>query len=89
MVILVYVDSSTSCNELAFQLGSNAVGVSGVATRSWSIKVTQIDCNSQLLAPSGCTQYFYGAAEGTVRSYNFNNRNGLHLANQNQKICIR
>merc|ERR1711983_28184 len=50
---------------------------------------TQFDCNSRNLAPDGCTQYFFGGDTGTVRSYNFNNGNGQHLANQNQKICVR
>merc|ERR1711963_276134 len=85
----MYIDSAAACNDLAFQLGNDAVGVGAAAMRSWSIKVTQFDCNSRNLAPDGCTQYFFGGDTGTVRSYNFNNGNGQHLANQNQKICVR
>lgn len=88
-MLLVYVDANSLCNELAFQLGTNAQGVTGIPTRSWSIKVTQYDCNSRNLAPAGCTQYFFGSTTGTVRSYNYNNGAGYHLANQNQKICVR
>ena len=79
--ILVYVDASEQCNELNFQLGA-----SSTAARSWSIKVTQVSCDSELLPPQGCTQYFLDATD-TVQTYNFDG--GLHLANQNQEICIR
>ena len=37
--ILVYVDSSERCNDLSFQLGATASGVTEIATRKWSIKV--------------------------------------------------
>merc|ERR1712008_623962 len=83
----MYVDASDACNELNFQLGTNPVGVTGLATRSWSIKATQYDCNSRSKAPAGCTQYFSDATSGVVRSYNY--VGGYHLADQNQKICIR
>jgi hypothetical protein len=36
----VYVDASDSCNSLDFQFGTSAVGVTALATRSVSIKVT-------------------------------------------------
>ena len=42
-------------------------------------QVTQIECCSELRAPQGCTQYFYGSNSQTVRSYNFNAGAGLHL----------
>ena len=67
-------------------LGTTAVGTT-LATRSWSIRVTQLECGSETLAPSGCTQYFYGDTSGTVQTYNYDG--GLHLANQNQVQCIR
>ena len=41
----MYVDASDACNELNFQLGTNPVGggvTTGLATRSWSIKATQV-----------------------------------------------
>ena len=49
----VYVDASPNCNDLAFQLGTNAAAAT---TRSWSIKVTQYSCDYPNLAPSGCDQ---------------------------------
>ncbi len=76
------VDSSAQCNDLNFQIGSTSSGIS----RRWSIKITQISCDSELLAPDGCTQYFLGST-GTVQTFNFDG--GLHLANQNQAICVR
>ena len=35
----VYVDANDGCNDIAFQLGTSAKGVSGIPTRRWSIKV--------------------------------------------------
>ena len=37
----MYVDASTNCNMLAFQIGNTAVGVAATAARAWSIKVRQ------------------------------------------------
>jgi len=56
----MYVDANVACNDLSILLGQNPNGVASVASRSWSIRVTQLECGSNLLAPSGCTQYFYG-----------------------------
>ena len=46
-------------------------------------QITQIECNSDLRAPQGCTQYFYGSNSQEARSYNFDNGNGLHLGKSN------
>lgn len=78
--ISVYVDASSACNILSFQLG-------GTGKRSWEIKVTQYSCNYDNLAPSGCTQYYFGKPEGKFQSFNY--VGGVHLADQNQNICIR
>ena len=40
-------------------------------------------------APPSCLQYHFGATTGTIRSFNWNDGNGVHLANQNQLICFR
>ncbi|XP_059097431.1 uncharacterized protein LOC131891786 [Tigriopus californicus] len=82
----MYVDASSSCNELAFQLGSSTIDASSVS-RGWSIKVTQYACDYNNLAPKGCTQYFFGTTTDTVQTFNFDS--GVHLANQNQNICVR
>ena len=63
--ITVYVDSSTACNDLNFLLGTSSTA------KTWSIRITQLECTSDILAPSGCTQYFYGDDSGTVKTYNY------------------
>ena len=58
--------------------------------RQWAIEVTQFSCDYENLAPQGCLQYHFGNdGAGNVESFNFNAGNGIHLANQNQMICIR
>lgn len=84
----MYVDSSNSCNDLNFQFGNQAMGAASV-TRQFSIKVTQISCDSEMLAPDGCTQYFTGSTTGQIETFNFNSGMGQHLANQDQSFCIR
>ena len=88
-VFLVYVEASDSCNELNFQLGASANGLTAVATRSFNIKVSQILCDSELLAPEGCVQYYYGSQMNKVSTFNNNDGTGRHLANQDQTICVR
>ena len=79
----MYVDASEACNEVAFTLGTGST-----TTRMWSIKVTQYACDYPNLAPSGCTQYFFGnSGQGTLQSFNFDG--GVHLADQTHKFCIR
>ncbi len=53
------------------------------------IQVTQYSCNFKNLAPQGCTQYFFDSTFNNVQSYNYDNGNGVHLANQDQHICVR
>ena len=84
----VYFDASDACNSLDFQFGNTATGISSIATRSYSIKATQISCNSDLLAPNGCTQYYFGpGATNSVRTFNFDG--GRHIEQQDQQICVR
>lgn len=79
----MYVDSSDLCNDLGFNIGA---GTSTV-TRSWTIKITQYDCEYDNLAPDGCHQYFFGPTSDLVKTYNFDG--GQHLASQDQNICVR
>ena len=86
--ISAYYEASDMCNYLDFQIGENARGITSTATRSWSIKVTQYSCDFANLAPTGCTQYFYGSgATNIVKSFNF--AGSKHLASQRQVICVR
>ena len=77
---LVYVEASNECNILSLNLA-------GTVDSSWHIQIIQLACDSNSLAPRDCTQYYFGQTFGTVHSYNY--YGGLHLANQNQLICIR
>ena len=49
--------------------------------------VLQLSCTSDNLPPEGCTQYHFGSTTGSIKSFNFDGN--LHLAQQNQNICIR
>lgn len=84
----MYIESDSECTNLNFALSDNAIETT-LATRSWSIKVTQIACDSQAKAPDGCTQYYTGSTTNTVNSYNYQSGSGYQLANQQQTICVR
>jgi len=79
----IFIDASDSCNTMSFHIGSE----SGTATREWAIRITQYVCDSLNLAPDGCLQYYYGSTTGMIQTFNY--EGGMHLANQNQNICIR
>lgn len=83
----VYYDAADNCNDMSFQFGSTLLGQDAKASRQFDIKITQISCTSELLAPNGCTQYFTGAGPAHVKTFNFDG--GRHLANQDQTICVR
>ena len=53
----------------------------------WAVRASQYPCDYVNLAPTGCTQYFFGDDEGRVMTYNY--KGDEHLAYQNQKICVR
>lgn len=57
-------------------------------SRSFSIKVTQIECNSLAKASDGCLQYFTGVS-GQMFSFNYNDASGLMLSNTDYSICVR
>ena len=82
----VYVEASNACNDLLFHIGDHGIGAE-ISTRQWSIKVTHLECTHPLLAPNGCTQYYFGANTGSVKTFNYDA--GIHLAEQNQNICFR
>lgn len=55
--------------------------------RQWDIEVTQYTRGSLNKAPDGCLQYHYGDKTGYLETFNY--AEGVHLAYQNQLICIR
>lgn len=75
------------CTEANFQFGDMPIDTQIPVPRQWLIKITQYSCGFPNLAPSGCTQYFYGSPTGIVKSFNFDGQ--LHLANQKHNICVR
>jgi hypothetical protein len=100
----MYVEADTDrCNLLQFTFAdyavtttSNTRGLTTLASRSWDMTVSQIECSSSTNPPVGCTQFFWGAgAKYVLSNYNYQGNaavttnQGIHLANQNQRICIR
>jgi len=88
----VYFDADDDCHQLNFQLGNVANGLTTVATRTWSIKVSQYSCDYENLAPTGCDQYHFASSSSNyVQTFNFQmgRGTGRHLANQHQQICVR
>lgn len=87
------------CNRLKFNFAdgvassvatTNMRGITTLATRSWDITATQIECGNALLPPVGCTQYFAGSGNYLIESYNWQaSTTSTHLASQHQRICIR
>jgi len=84
----VYFDASNECHDLSFNFGQSAIGTT-IPTRSFTIKVSQISCFDTVnRAPPGCTQWFRGnSGSGQLKTFNFDQ--GIHLANQNQIMCVR
>lgn len=80
----MYVPASDSCNQLSAAYGS----ASTASTSSLSVKVSQIECSSSRLAPTGCLQYFTSET-GTIESFNFQAGASVHLANQDYSTCVR
>ncbi|XP_022706807.1 uncharacterized protein LOC111270701 isoform X2 [Varroa jacobsoni] len=61
----LYVDVRNSRSiQLMVNLGANST------TRRWKIRVTQIPCTSQRLAPTGCLQYFEDST-GYLKSFGY------------------
>lgn len=80
----MYVPASDQCNQLVSNFGST----SSATTSAYTIKISQIECGSKILAPNGCTQYMTGTS-GTLETYNYNSANGQLLQNQDYAVCIR
>jgi len=56
--------------------------------RTWDIKVTQLECFSPSAPPVGCLQY-NTASTGRITTFNFDDSDSTHLANQQYSYCIR
>ena len=65
------------------------------ATSAWRIKILQYECDSPMLAPDGCLQYYTGIS-GNVSSFNYktteNTNDGTYpnqISSLNYNICLR
>ncbi|TRY63236.1 hypothetical protein TCAL_11572 [Tigriopus californicus] len=85
---LLYVDMGLASSS---PVVLTAVTSGASFARSFSVKVTQIECNSLVRAPSGCLLSYIGVS-GQVTSFNFqpqNVRASRQLSEQDYRICIR
>lgn len=82
----MYVPATDSCNTLSSFFGTGTTTTSSAFT----IKVTQVKCDSKLKAPHNCLQYLT-ASSGQFQTYNYNSGGtaATHLANQDYCFCIR
>jgi hypothetical protein len=69
----MYVDMGLSSNS---PVVLTVVTAGASYSRSFSIKVTQIECDSLSKAANGCLQYYQGVS-GTMFSFNYNGGSGL------------
>merc|ERR1719154_553132 len=81
----MYITVEPTCSPTKIHVDMNKASSD---QRRFNIKITQIPCNSDSLAPSGCLQY-HNATSGTVRSFNTGVGGGGHLiAGQNYATCV-
>jgi len=87
-------------NKLMFNLADTATvvpaitrGVGTLATRTWDITISHIECTSLTLPPTGCTKYFWNdAGRAVLKNYNYEATDSLasiHLGQQHERFCIR
>merc|ERR1712013_597453 len=85
-------NSLGACNVDQFTVtvpgGKSPPVICGANTAAFTIKVTQVPCDSKTKAPNGCLQYFTGET-GTVTTFNYNSAQGVLLTNQDYSICMR
>ena len=64
--------------------------LTGSTSRTWNLLVSQLECGSLSLPPTGCLQYHTGST-GTVRSFNWQDSDTslIHLQSQFYSVCIR
>lgn len=99
----MYVEADTDRgNEFTFQFADSAIaatvvstqkGITTLATRTWDITITHVECNSAVLPPTGCTKYYWNAAgRATLENYNYSAADdtaSYHLGQQHERMCIR
>jgi len=89
----LYFDAGDASAAGTVAIATNAANAAG-GTKSWRIKVSQIECDSTTRAPNGCLQYFLENTN-TVQTFNWDganaraNADGGLLASQDYRACIR
>ncbi|XP_071452341.1 uncharacterized protein [Hetaerina americana] len=91
----MYIDFPAGTNPITLSITANNLITAG---RTWSIKATQITCDSPLRAPPGCLMYFTSTT-GQIKSFNYaataNTAAGVTLAgtremtNLNYGVCVQ
>lgn len=87
----MYIDVDPTCSALKVTVDRS---VTPPDLRWWNIKVTQIPCDSEDRAPTGCLQY-YTESSGYVKSFNFDHYNSFNrsvnseIAKLNYGVCIK
>uniref|UniRef100_T1IHV2 CUB domain-containing protein n=1 Tax=Strigamia maritima TaxID=126957 RepID=T1IHV2_STRMM len=81
----IYIDFPTGVNTISLQVVTTGFDYQ----RKWRIRVSQIECNSPSIAPSGCFQYYTGTS-GSFRSFNYDaNFNSGYQRELNYGTCMR
>jgi len=62
--------------------------VAQMGTSKYKIRVEQLNCSSDMLAPAGCLTYNTGLS-GSFSSYNYDNGMGEYINNQKFSHCIK
>jgi len=89
----LYFDAGDANLAGTVAIATNAANAAG-GTKSWRIKVSQIECDSATRAPNGCLQYFLENTN-TIQTFNWDGAttragsDGGLLAAQDYRACIR
>lgn len=99
----LYVEAdTTNGNQLRFNLADSATsattqvttnrGIATLGARTWDMTISQIECTSPVLPPTGCTKYWWGSGRATLTNYNkatTTTAADAHLGMQHERMCIR
>jgi hypothetical protein len=84
----MYLDAGTANTAATVTFNTAAI-----ASQTWRIRVSQVECFSPNKAPNGCLQYFYGDRKHTVTSFNFDGTacagTGCMIQAQDYRVCFR
>lgn len=78
----VWVNSTDTPSKILFNVADMT------SNSKWKIRVEQVQCSSDNLAPRGCLTYGT-TTSGSIMSYNYNSGNGEMINNQKFSHCIK